>query len=64
MTRETFTNLCTLPETRGRLIASTYLKVDEQVAIFLHTLAHDDNSTSERWKWFKVIFRKLTSLYT
>ena len=97
MNRNAFTNLCTLLETRGGLKASKYLQVDEQVAMFLHTIAHHeknrvinfhfmrsgqtvskyfhnvlhsiirlhgvlfvrpepvaDNSTDDRWKWFKV----------
>ena len=35
-----FTNLCTMLETRGGLRASRYLQIDEQVAMFLHILAH------------------------
>lgn len=97
LNRKAFTNLCTMLETRGGLKASTYLQVDEQVAMFLHILAHHvknriiklrfmrsgetvskyfhnvlhsiirlhrellkspepipENSTDERWKWFKV----------
>ena len=94
-----FTNLCTMLENRGGLRASRYLQMDEQVAMFLHILAHHvknrvikfqfmrsgetvskyfhnvlysvirlhgqllkrpepvlENSTDERWKWFKVLF--------
>ena len=40
MTRQAFTNLCLILETRGGLIASKYLQVDEQVAMFLHIIAH------------------------
>ncbi|PON87612.1 hypothetical protein TorRG33x02_166050, partial [Trema orientale] len=97
MNRQAFTNLCTMLETMGGLKASKYLQVDEQVAMFLHILAHhvknrvikfrfmrsgetvskyfhnvlhsiirlheellkrpepvSENSTDERWKWFKV----------
>ena len=40
MNRNAFTNLCTLLETRGGLKAYKYLQVEEQVAMFLHTIAH------------------------
>ncbi|KAK2657379.1 hypothetical protein Ddye_010431 [Dipteronia dyeriana] len=96
--RLAFTNLCTMLENRGGLRASRYLQIDEQVAMFLHILAHhvknrvikfqfmrsgetvskyfhnvlysvirlhgellkcpepvDENSTDERWRWFKVL---------
>ncbi|KAK2644417.1 hypothetical protein Ddye_019612 [Dipteronia dyeriana] len=94
--RLAFTNLCTMLENRGGLRAYRYLQIDEQVAMFLHILAHhvknrvikfqfmrsgetvskyfhnvlysvirlhrellkrpepvDENSTDERWRWFK-----------
>ncbi|XP_062080258.1 protein ALP1-like [Humulus lupulus] len=96
MNRKAFSNLCIMLETRGGLKASKYLQVDEQVAMFLHVIAHHvknrvirfrfmrsgetiskffhnvlhsiirlhgallkrpepvvENSTDERWKWFK-----------
>ncbi|KAK9078046.1 hypothetical protein SSX86_002103 [Deinandra increscens subsp. villosa] len=40
MNRATFVSLCNMMETGGRLKASKYLEVDEQVAIFLYVLAH------------------------
>lgn len=97
MNRLTFVKLCRTLETDGKLKASKYLQVDEQVAIFLYILAHHvknrvvkfqfrrsgetiskhfnnvvnaivrlekqlfkkpepipENSTDDRWKWFKV----------
>lgn len=99
MNRKAFSNLCIMLETRGGLKASKYLQVDEQVAMFLHVIAHHvknrvirfrfmrsgetiskffhnvlhsiirlhgallkrpepvvENSTDERWKWFKVYY--------
>ncbi|XP_060962712.1 protein ALP1-like isoform X1 [Cannabis sativa] len=96
MNRKAFSTLCIMLETRGGLKASKYLQVDEQVAMFLHVIAHHvknrvvrfrfmrsgetiskyfhnvlhsiirlhgellkrpepvlENSTDERWKWFK-----------
>ena len=38
--RLAFTNLCTMLENKGGLRASRYLQIDEQVAMFLHILAH------------------------
>ena len=35
-----FTNLRTMLESRGRLRASKYLQIDEQVAMFLHLISH------------------------
>ncbi|KAL5567150.1 hypothetical protein UlMin_030314 [Ulmus minor] len=40
MTRHAFTKLCTMLQTIGGLRGSKYLCVDEQVAMFLHILAH------------------------
>lgn len=40
MDRCAFTNLCTRLETDGGLKASKYLLIDEQVAMFLHIIAH------------------------
>ncbi|GJX02662.1 ALP1-like protein isoform X1 [Tanacetum coccineum] len=64
MNRSTFVKLCGMLEMNGKLKASKYLKVDEQVAMFLYILAHHvknrvkpepipENSTNDRWKWFK-----------
>lgn len=97
MNRHTFSTLCRKLELEGGLKPSKYLLVDEQVAMFLHIVAHHvknrvikfrfmrsgetvsryfhkvlhailrlqcdllkkhepvpENSTDERWKWFKV----------
>ena len=40
MTRHAFSRLCTMLEVIGGLKSSKYLRVDEQVAMFLHILAH------------------------
>ncbi|XP_023740413.1 protein ALP1-like isoform X1 [Lactuca sativa] len=40
MNRITFVKLCRMVEIDGKLKASRYLQVDEQVAIFLYVLAH------------------------
>lgn len=106
MTRRTFTTLCRLLETNGGLSNSKHLCVDEQVAMFLHILAHHmknrvikfkfmrsgqtiskyfhdvlhsiirlhgellkrpepvlENSTDERWKWFKNCLGALDGTY-
>ena len=39
-----FTTLCELLETRGGLRNSKNIQVDEQVAMFLHTLAHNEKN--------------------
>ena len=39
-----FLKLCELLETRGGLRSSKHMLVDEQVAMFLHTLAHNEKS--------------------
>ena len=97
MDRHTFTMLCSMLRTIGKLKDSKYVDVEEMVALFLHILAHhvknrvikfrflrseetisrhfnavlnavirlqgvllkkpepvSENSTDERWKWFKV----------
>lgn len=97
MNRNAFTRLCNMLETIGGLKDTKHMLVDEQVAMFLHTLAHHaknrvikhhfrrsgetvsryfndvlhaiirlqgelfkkpepvpENSSDERWKWFKV----------
>lgn len=97
MNRAAFVKLCTMLQTKGNLKESKYLQIHEQVAIFLHVLAHHaknrvvkfmfrrsgetvskyfnivlnavlrlegelfqtpepipENSTDERWKYFKV----------
>ena len=97
MDRHTFTMLCSMLRTIGKLKDSKYVDVEEMVALFLHILAHhvknrvikfrflrsgetisrhfnavlnavirlqgvllkkpepvSENSTNERWKWFKV----------
>nr|KAJ0216405.1 hypothetical protein LSAT_V11C300153630 [Lactuca sativa] len=41
MTRRCFTKLCDMPHTLGGLRTSRYMDIDEQVAIFLHIIAHD-----------------------
>ncbi|KAM6567127.1 hypothetical protein CsatA_026255 [Cannabis sativa] len=106
MNRKAFSTLCIMLETRGGLKASKYLQVDEQVAMFLHVIAHHvknrvvrfrfmrsgdtiskyfhnvlhsiirlhgellkrpepvlENSTDERWKWFKVYAPKTCNSY-
>lgn len=40
MNKSTFVNLCLMLKMDGKLKASKYLQVDEQVAIFLYILAH------------------------
>ncbi|KAL5552069.1 hypothetical protein UlMin_002245 [Ulmus minor] len=40
MTRHAFSRLCTMLEVIGGLKSSKYLRVDDQVAMFLHILAH------------------------
>ncbi|KAI7736309.1 hypothetical protein M8C21_020309 [Ambrosia artemisiifolia] len=40
MNRATFVTLCNMLERDGKLKASKYLQVDEQVAIFLYVLAY------------------------
>ncbi|CAI9267924.1 unnamed protein product [Lactuca saligna] len=40
MNRATFVKLCRMVEIDGKLKASRYLQIDEQVAIFLYILAH------------------------
>ncbi|KAL5549131.1 hypothetical protein UlMin_004362 [Ulmus minor] len=40
MTRHAFTKLCTMLQTIGGLRGSKYVCIDEQVAMFLHILAH------------------------
>ncbi|KAL4556449.1 hypothetical protein LXL04_039101 [Taraxacum kok-saghyz] len=40
MNRTAFVKLCRMIEIDGKLKASRYLQIDEQVAIFLHVLAH------------------------
>nr|KAJ0218979.1 hypothetical protein LSAT_V11C300104770 [Lactuca sativa] len=40
MNRVTFVKLCRMVEIDGKLKASRYLQIDEQVAIFLYVLAH------------------------
>lgn len=40
MSMSAFTNLCAMLETRGGLKQSKHLLVDEQVAMFLHVIAH------------------------
>ncbi|KAL4590011.1 hypothetical protein LXL04_002929 [Taraxacum kok-saghyz] len=40
MNRTAFVKLCRMLEIDGKLKASRYLQIDEQVAIFLHVLAH------------------------
>ncbi|KAL4562308.1 hypothetical protein LXL04_034508 [Taraxacum kok-saghyz] len=40
MNRTAFFKLCRMLEIDGKLKASRYLQIDEQVAIFLHVLAH------------------------
>ncbi|GKD49313.1 ALP1-like protein isoform X1 [Tanacetum coccineum] len=70
MNRSTFVKLCGMLEMNGKLKASKYLRVDEQVAMFLYILAHHvknrvkpepipENSTDDRWKWFKGCLRAL-----
>lgn len=97
MTRTCFNKLCHMLETFGGLRPTRNMDIDEQVAIFLHIVAHNaknrvmicrfhrsgetisrcfarvcnavirlhphllkkpepvpDNSTDQRWKWFKV----------
>lgn len=44
MNRRAFTRLCELLETRGGLRNSKHMLVDEQVAMFLHTLAHNEKN--------------------
>lgn len=39
-----FSKLCKLLETRGGLCSSKHMLVDEQVAMFLHTLAHNEKN--------------------
>ncbi|KAM6583354.1 hypothetical protein CsatB_010356 [Cannabis sativa] len=106
MTRHAFTNLCMMLENIGGLQPSKYLAIDEQVAMFLHIIAHHcknrvikfrfmrsgetvsryfhnvlhavirlhkellvkpepvpENSTDERWKWFKNCLGALDGTY-
>ena len=44
MNRYAFTTLCEILETRGGLSCSKHMQVDEQVAMFLHTLAHNEKN--------------------
>ncbi|PWA97593.1 hypothetical protein CTI12_AA027480 [Artemisia annua] len=44
MNRRAFTRLCELLETRGGLRNSKHMLVDVQVAMFLHTLAHNEKN--------------------
>ncbi|GKD35635.1 ALP1-like protein [Tanacetum coccineum] len=44
MNRLAFSKLCKLLETRGGLRSSKHMLVDEQVAMFLHTLAHNEKN--------------------
>nr|KAJ0219598.1 hypothetical protein LSAT_V11C300120540 [Lactuca sativa] len=59
MNRRCFIRLCCMLETLGWLKATRYMNVDEQVAIFLHIIAHNrpepitEDSADQRWKWFK-----------
>lgn len=41
MNRRCFARLCCMLETLGGLKATRYMNVDEQVAIFLHMIAHN-----------------------
>nr|KAJ0213897.1 hypothetical protein LSAT_V11C400227860 [Lactuca sativa] len=106
MSRMCFTKLCCMLETLGGLKPSRNMEIDEQVAIFLHILAHNvknriiicqfrrsgetinryfirfcyevirlhtrllkkpepvpDNSTDQRWKWFKNYLGALDGTY-
>ncbi|GJR65472.1 ALP1-like protein [Tanacetum coccineum] len=44
MNKIAFSKLCNLLETRGGLCNSKHMLVDEQVAMFLHTLAHNEKN--------------------
>nr|XP_043615701.1 uncharacterized protein LOC122587587 [Erigeron canadensis] len=44
MTRLAFSKLCNLLEQKGGLRSSKHMLVDEQVAMFLHTLAHNEKN--------------------
>nr|GEW91592.1 RNA-directed DNA polymerase, eukaryota [Tanacetum cinerariifolium] len=44
MNRYAFRTLCEILETRGGLSCSKHMKVDEKVAMFLHTLAHNEKN--------------------
>ncbi|KAL6348990.1 hypothetical protein AAG906_033646 [Vitis piasezkii] len=87
MDRHTFTTLCSMLRTIGKLKDSKYIDVEEMVALFLHILAHhtfqcsiecshsptrsitqkpepvSENSTDERWKWFKEFVLKTCNLF-
>ncbi|KAJ9538565.1 hypothetical protein OSB04_031298 [Centaurea solstitialis] len=100
MSRRCFTKLCHMLETFGGLKPSRNMNIDEQVAIFLHILAHNvknrviicrfrrsgetiicnatirlhnrllkkpeavpDNSTDQKWKWFKNCLGALDGTY-
>ena len=106
MSRSCFTKLCHMLEIFGGLKPSRNMNIDEQVAIFLHILAHNvknrvvisrfrrsgetisrhfgrvcnatirlhtrllkkpepvpDNSTNQRWKWFKNCLGALDGTY-
>ncbi|KAJ9542050.1 hypothetical protein OSB04_028556 [Centaurea solstitialis] len=106
MSRRCFTKLCHMLEILGGLKPSKNMNIDEQVAIFLHILAHNvknrviisrfhrsgetisrhfarvcnatirlhnrllkkpepvpDNSTDQRWKWFKNCLGALDGTY-
>nr|KAJ0200377.1 hypothetical protein LSAT_V11C600314020 [Lactuca sativa] len=47
MNRVTFVKLCRMVEIDGKLKASRYLQIDEQVAIFLYVLAHHFRRSGE-----------------
>nr|KAJ0193434.1 hypothetical protein LSAT_V11C800404800 [Lactuca sativa] len=44
MTRRCFTKLCDMLHTLGGLSTSRHMDIDEQVAIFLHIIAHNVNN--------------------
>ena len=44
MNRYAFTTLCEILETKEGLSCSKHMQVDEQVAMFLHTLAHNEKN--------------------
>ena len=64
---------------KNRVIKFRFFRSGETVSKYFHNVLHSiirvygellkrpepvpQNSTDERWKWFKVIFRKLASLY-
>ncbi|XP_060962716.1 uncharacterized protein LOC133028952 isoform X5 [Cannabis sativa] len=53
MNRKAFSTLCIMLETRGGLKASKYLQVDEQVAMFLHVIAHHVKNRVVRFRFMR-----------